>query len=171
MPTRAPNSKCRRLTPIQQTISIATALAINFTAAGCFLDRRSDAEHLDRHVRALPGVAATDMTYDKNFTSGENFRLKVTLQQNVTDPQIRDIGKYFADRTDETGLAERSADLSLRLPIVPPPPKNLYGQDYQSAHFSRAPLARPTALPATRSPTTLQPGCGWRAHRSWRTPP
>lgn len=131
------NGVRRRLTPIRRTIATAAVLAIAATTAGCFLDRRGDAEDLERHVRALPGVAETDMSYDKNFTSGENFDLNVTLQQDVTEAQIREIGKYFADRTDETGLAERSADLSLRLPIVPPPPKNLYGQDYQSASFSR----------------------------------
>ncbi len=133
-----PNSDRRALTPIQLAIATAIVLTLGLTAAGCLLDRRGDAEDLDRHIRAMPGVADTDMTYGNTFTSGENFDLDVSLQQDITEPQIRDIGKYFANRTDETGLAERSAELSLRLPIVPPPPpKTLYTRDYQSASFSR----------------------------------
>lgn len=137
MPTRPPKCRSPRLNPIQRFIATATVLAIALMAASCFIDRRSDAENLDRHVRAMAGVADTDMRYDKNFTSGENFNLTVTLQQDVTEEQIRDVARYFADRTDATGLAERSADLSLRLPIVPPPAKTLYSQDYQSASFQR----------------------------------
>ena len=134
----APNGERRRWTPIQLMIATAMVLAIGFTAAACFLDNRRDAEDLDRHVRAMPGVADTDMTYRKTYTSGENFDLDVTLRQDITEPQIRAIARYFAVRTDQTGLAERSADLSLRLPIAPPPPpKNLYAHDYQSASFSR----------------------------------
>ena len=133
-----PSRDVRRLTPMKLTIAIATILTIAFTAAGCLFDRRSDDEDLDRHIRAMPGVADTDMTYGNTFTSGEHFDLNVTLQQDITEPQIRDIGKYFANRTDRTGLAERSAELSVRMPIVPPPPpKNLYARDYQSASFSR----------------------------------
>jgi hypothetical protein len=47
--------------------------AVTFAATSCFFDRRSDAEDMDRKVRAMPGVADTDMDYDKNITSGENF--------------------------------------------------------------------------------------------------
>lgn len=140
MPTPVLNGDRRRRTPIQLMIATATVLAIGFAAAGCFLDNRSDAEDLDRHIRAMPGVANTDMTYRKTYTSGERFDLNVTLQQDITEQQIQDIGRYFANRTDETGLADRSAELSLRLPILPPPPpKNLYARDYQSAWFSRGP--------------------------------
>lgn len=131
----------RRLTPIQRKIAIAVVLAIGFTAAVCLFDRRGDAEELDRHVRAMPGVAHTDMTYRNTYTSGERFSLDVTLQQDITEQQIQDIGRYFANRTDETGLAERSADLFLRLPILPlPPPENLFARDYQLASFSRGPF-------------------------------
>ncbi|MFL0243305.1 hypothetical protein [Mycobacterium sp. SMC-17] len=113
-------------------------VAIGVTAVGCIFGRRGDAEDLDRHVRAMPGVADTDMTYVNSFTSGERFDLNVTLRQDITEPQIRDIGKFFASRTDDTGLAERSAELWLRLPVVPPPaPNNLYAPDHQSASFSR----------------------------------
>lgn len=133
-----PNGLRRRRTPFQLAIATATVLTTAFTAVGCFLDNRRDAEDLDRHVRAMPGVADTDMTYGNTFTSGERFDLDVTLQQDITEPQIRDIAQYFAHRTDQTGLAERSAELSLRMPIVPPPPpKNIYALDYQSAWFSK----------------------------------
>lgn len=133
-----PNGWRRRRTPTQMAIATATIVAIGFTAAGCFLDNRRGADDLDRHVRAMPGVADTDMTYGNTFTSGEHFDLDVTLQHDITEPQIQDIAQYFAHRTDETGLAERSADLSLRLPLVPPPPtNNLYARNYQSASFSR----------------------------------
>ncbi|MUL48443.1 hypothetical protein FZI85_27240 [Mycobacterium sp. CBMA293] len=134
------NGGRRRLTPIRLVIATVMVMAIGFTAAGCIFGRRSDAEDLDRHVRAMPGVADTDMTYHNTFTSGERFDLNVTLQQDITEPQIRDIGKFFANRTDATGLADRSAELFLRLPVVPPPsPKNLYARDYQLASFSRGP--------------------------------
>lgn len=142
------NGGRRRRTPVQLAMAAAMVLAIGFMAAGCIFDNRSDAEDLDRHIRAMPGVADTDMRYGNTFTSGEHFDLYVTLRQDVTESQIRDIGRYFADRTDETGLAERSAELSLRLPIMPPPPpKNLYAKDYQSAYFSRGPSS------AAHSPT------------------
>lgn len=137
MTTRPAECKSQPLNPIQRFIATATVLAIALMATSCFFDHRSEAEELDRHVRAMAGVADTDMHYDKNFTSGENFNLAVTLQQDVTEAQIRDVARYFADRTDATGLAERSASLSLRLPIVPPPAKTLYSQDYQSASFQR----------------------------------
>ncbi len=140
MPMPAPNDDRRRLTQIRASIATATVLVIGFTAAGCFLNRSSDADDLNRHIRAMPGVADTDMTYRTHMTSGERFDLNVTLQQDITEAQIRDIGKYFANGTDKTGLAEHSAALSLRLPIVPPPARgNLYVQDYQSASFSRGP--------------------------------
>lgn len=132
------NGDRRRLTAVRLAIATAMVLAIGVTAAGCIFDRRSDAEDLDRHIRAMPGVADTHMIYGNTFTSGERFDLDVALQQDITEPQIRDIGKYFADRTDRTGLAERSAALALRMPIVPAPPlANLYARDYQSASFSR----------------------------------
>ncbi len=128
----------RRRSPIRLVIAAAMVLAIGVTAAGCIFGRRGDAEDLDRHVRAMPGVADTDMTYVNSFTSGERFDLDVTLRQDITESQLRDIGKFFAGRTDETGLADRSAELWLRLPIVPPPaPENLYAPDSQSASFSR----------------------------------
>lgn len=59
-------------------MSSAAVLAIALMATSCFLDPRSDAEKLDGHVRAMAGVADTDMRYDRNFTSGENFNLAVT---------------------------------------------------------------------------------------------
>ena len=133
------NGDRRRLTPIRVVIATAMVLAIGYVAAGCIFERRGDAEDLDRHIRAMPGVANTDMTYTNTFTSGERFDLNVTLQQDITEEQIQDVGRYFANRTDETGLAERSAYLSLRLPTVPPPTKNLYARGYQSASFSRGP--------------------------------
>ncbi|MUL78905.1 hypothetical protein [Mycolicibacterium sp. CBMA 226] len=142
------NGDRRRLTPIRLAIATAMVLAIGYVAAGCIFDRRGDAEDLDRHIRAMPGVADTDMTYGNTFTSGEHFDLNVTLQQDITESQIRDIGKYFAGRTDLTGLSERSAELSLRMPIMPPPPpKTLDARDYQSAWFSRGPFN------TTNSPT------------------
>ena len=129
----------RRLTPIRVVIATAMVLAIGYVAAGCIFERRGDAEDLDRHIRAMPGVAHTDMTYTNTFTSGERFDLNITLQQDITEQQIQDIGRYFANRTDETGLAKRSAYLSLRLPTVPQPTTNLYARGYQLASFSRGP--------------------------------
>lgn len=108
-----PNGDRRHLTPVALVIATAMVLGIGFMAASCFLDRRGDAEDLDHQIRAMPGVADTDMAYNKNMTSGENFHLIVTLQQDITEQQIRDVGRYFANRTDQTGLAERSADLFL----------------------------------------------------------
>ena len=67
-------------------------------------DHRSEAEELIVTCARDGGVADTDMHYDKNFTS-KNFNLAVTLQQDVTEAQIRDVACYFADRTDATGLA------------------------------------------------------------------
>ncbi|SLJ75735.1 Uncharacterised protein [Mycobacteroides abscessus subsp. abscessus] len=132
------NGERRRRSPIRLVMATAMVVAIGVSAAGCIFGRRGAAEDLDRHVRAMPGVADTDMTYVNSFTSGERFDLNVTLRQDITEPQIRDIGKFFASRTDDTGLAERSAELWLRLPVVPPPaPNNLYAPDHQSASFSR----------------------------------
>jgi len=131
----------RRLTPIQRRIAIVVVLAIGFAAAVCWFDRRGEAEELDRHIRAMPGVAHTDMTYSNTYTSGERFSMDVALQQDITEQQIQDIGRYFANRTDETGLAERSAYLFLRLPILPPPPpENLFARDDHLASFSRGPF-------------------------------
>ena len=98
-------------------------------------DRRDDAEDLDQHVRTMPGVADTEMRYSSDFTAGEQLGLTVTLDRDVTDAQVRDIGGYFTDHTGATGLAEVSAELLLRLPIVPPPPKTLYSYDYSVARF------------------------------------
>lgn len=64
------NGERRRRSPIRLVITTAMVVAIGVTAASCIFGRRGDAEDLDRHVRAMPGVADTDMTYVNSFTSG-----------------------------------------------------------------------------------------------------
>ena len=115
--------------------SALLAVAVLCCTTGCF-DRNGDAVRLDQQIRGMPGVADTHMKYKSDFTSGERFELTVTLRPNVTDQQVSDVGRTFADTTARTGLDERSANLTLRYPIDPPPPKNNYTTDYSAAYFS-----------------------------------
>src|SRR5215218_2978995 len=100
------------------------AVLLVVCATGCVTDREDDAQDLDGHVQGMPGVADTEVRYHNDFTNGENFDLTVTLRPDITEPQVRQVGGYFVEHATGTGLAEDSAGLSLRLPVVPPPPKN-----------------------------------------------
>jgi hypothetical protein len=111
------------------------AVLLAVCTAGCMIDREDDAQDLDRHVRGMPGVAETEVRYRSDFTNGENFDLTVTLHPDITEAQVRQIGGYFVEHASETGLAETSAELDLRLPAVPPPPKNSDISEYSQASF------------------------------------
>jgi hypothetical protein len=111
------------------------AVLLAMCTAGWVVNREDDAQDLDRHLRGLPGVADTEIRYSSDFTNGENFDLTVTLDPNITEPQVRQVGGYFVEHATATGLAEDSAELWLRLPIVPAPPENLYTDPYSEARF------------------------------------
>ncbi|MCZ8381700.1 hypothetical protein O6P37_22775 [Mycobacterium sp. CPCC 205372] len=112
------------------------AILLVVCTAGCVTNREDDARDLDRHVHGMPGVAGTEVRYHNDFTNGENFDLTVTLDPGITEPQVRQVGGYFVEHATGTGLAEDSAEMSLRLPVVPPPPKNSGILDYSEASFS-----------------------------------
>ena len=127
MTTRPAECKSQPLNPIQRFIATATVLAIALIirAASLITGARQKSWIVTcarwrggRHRHALR----------QELHLGENFNLAVTLQQDVTEAQIRDVARYFADRTDATGLAERSASLSLRLPIVAPSGEDAFTQ-------------------------------------------
>jgi hypothetical protein len=120
---------------MRRVVAIPAVLLVVCTA-GCVTDREDDAGDLDRHVRGMPGVADTEVRYHSDFTSGENFDLTVTLEPGITEPQVRQVGGYFVEHATGTGLAENSAELSLRLPVVPPPPKDSGILGYSEASFS-----------------------------------
>lgn len=157
-----------RQTGVSRSIVAAVIATTVWSAVSCSLfDRSGDAKRLDQQIRGMPGVADTDMDYKSDFTNGERFDLTVTLRPDVTDQQVSDIGRTFVDTTARTGLDERSADLKLRYPIDPPPPKNNYTSDYSAAYFGAGDMKgpdNPTAddvaknaavwLRAARSPVT-----------------
>jgi hypothetical protein len=120
---------------VRPIVAVLVLILVSCTVAGCVVNRRDDAQDLDRHLGTMPGVADTEMRYSSDFTNGEAFDLTVTLGQAITETQVREVAGYFADHTAATGLAEDSAELSLRLPIVPPPQKSLYNDGYSEARF------------------------------------
>lgn len=149
-----PDRHMRLNRTMRATALVVVLAAITAMLSACVVNRRDAAEDLDRHVRTMAGVADTDMNYTSDFTNGEGFRLTVALKPDVTERQIRDIGGYFATRSTQTGLAESSAQLSLRLPVMPPPPKTNYSHDYSEAIFL---LGRSAAL---HDPTAGEIGDG-----------
>ena len=126
-----------RQTGVRGSIAAAVIATTVLSSVSCSLlfDRSRDAKHLDQQIHGMPGVADTDMDYKSDFTSGERFDLIVMLRPDVTDQQVSDIGRTFVDTSARTGLDERSAELQLRYPIDPPPPKNNYTTDHSVAYF------------------------------------
>lgn len=160
-----------RHTVVRGSIVAAVIATTAWSAVSCSLlfDRGGDAKRLDQQMRGMPGVADTDMDYKSDITNGERFGLTVMLRPDVTDQQVSDIGRMFVDTSARTGLDERSADLKLRYPTDPAPPKNNYATEYSTAMFSAGSSSgpdNPTAdevagnaavwLRAARSPATSE---------------
>jgi hypothetical protein len=80
--------------PFHLAAKMLCAIVLTAGAGGCSADRSAAARAIGNAVRALPGVADTDVTY----YSGASFRLDVTLAETVSDTQAAAVGSTFVDR-------------------------------------------------------------------------
>lgn len=126
---------------------VGLAAAVAWSASACLGDLRNDAELVDRQIKAIPGVADTDMNYDSSFENGQNFRLTVQLDPRITQSQATEIGRTFVDQTQRHYLGGHKVELDIRYPAVPQQ-KNNYLVDYSQAAFTLGDNASPPADPS-----------------------
>jgi hypothetical protein len=126
---------------------IGFAAVMVWAATACSVNRRHEAELVDGQIKAMPGVADTDMDYESSFENGQHFRLTVRLDPRVTQPQASDIGRTFVDQTQRHHLGGHKVELDIRYPAIPQQ-KNNYLLDYSQAGFTLGDNASPPADPS-----------------------
>jgi hypothetical protein len=126
---------------------IGLAALMVWPASACFVNRRHDADQLDRQIKAMPGVADTEMSYESSFENGQQFRLTVRLDPRVSTPQATDIGRTFVDQLQRHHLGGHRVELDIRYPAVPQQKSN-YLSDYSQAAFTLGDNASPPADPS-----------------------
>jgi hypothetical protein len=132
---------------LKKLARVGLAAAVVWSASACFVDRRHDAELVDRQIKAMPGVAGTDMRYESSFENGQNFRLTVQLDTQVTQPQATEIGRTFVDQMQRHHLGGHKVEFDVRYPAVPQL-KSLYLTDYSQAMFTMGANASPPVDPS-----------------------
>jgi hypothetical protein len=128
---------------------IGLAALMVLPASACFVDRRHDADLVDRQIKAMPGVADTDMAYESSFENGQQFWLTVRLDPRVTQPQAADIGRTFVNQLQRHHLGGHKVELDIRYPAVPQQKSN-YLSDYSQAAFTLGDNASPPADPSAK---------------------
>ncbi|MFZ0905783.1 MAG: hypothetical protein WAN71_18320 [Mycobacterium sp.] len=126
---------------------IGLAAMMVWPASACLADHRHDAELVDQRIKAMPGVADTELKYESSFENGQNFGLVVKLDTRVTLPQATDIGRSFVDQTQRHHLGGHKVELDIRYPAVPQQKSN-YLADYSQAAFTLGDNASPPADPS-----------------------
>lgn len=126
---------------------IGLAALLMWPTSACFVNRRDDADQVDRQIKAMPGVAGTDMSYESSFENGQQFRLTVRLDSRITQPQATDVGRTFVDQMQRHHLGGHKVELDIRYPAVPQQKSN-YLPDYSQAAFTLGENASPPADPS-----------------------
>jgi hypothetical protein len=96
-------------------------------------DRRDDAESIERQIRSMPGVVATELGYLSSVGDRHTFLLAVRLASDVTEQQAVAVGQQVIDGMGRSGLDGHDARLHLHHPAVPHP--NPYVPDFSQAEF------------------------------------
>jgi hypothetical protein len=76
----------------------ATAVAALWLTGCGFPDRRGAAESIGAAIRAMPGVADTDVGYDTSFDGGAHFHLTVTLSGAASNEQGAAVARTFVEQ-------------------------------------------------------------------------
>lgn len=80
----------------RQLLRLTAAAGLAAALAGCVVSDESGATHaIAESIGGLPGVAEVDDDYDKSFTHGENFELRVDLEPSATVDQARQVARTF----------------------------------------------------------------------------
>jgi hypothetical protein len=93
-----------RQTGVGRSIVAAVIATTAWSAVSCSLlfDKRGETEDIERQLRAMPGVAGTNLTYNAGIDAGLNFSLTVTLDGSATEQQAVEVGRAFVrDRNAE----------------------------------------------------------------------
>jgi hypothetical protein len=104
---------------------VALLVALGWLSSGCMLsDQRTEAESINRRIRAMPGVSDTRMEYGSPFSSSGRFRLSVTLGPSVTEAQATDVGRVFVDQVHRQGFRDFDIEFEVN-----------YGDSSSTAHY------------------------------------
>jgi hypothetical protein len=100
---------------------VAAAIAATvWPAVSCSLlfDKRGAAEHIQGQLRAMPGVAHTNLTYSAGIATGKNFSLDVTLDESATEQQAVEVARTFVHDRSAEGLGDHDGGITLRYPAA-----------------------------------------------------
>jgi hypothetical protein len=128
-----------RQTGVRRSIVAAVIAATAWSAVSCSLlfDKRGEAEDIERQLRAMPGVAGTNLTYNAGIDAGLNFSLSVTLDGSATEQQAVEVGRAFVRDRNAEGLDDHDGNLNVKYPAAEDTGDVVY--DASEASFSFGP--------------------------------
>ncbi|BDD98479.1 hypothetical protein [Mycolicibacterium fortuitum] len=132
---------------VRVVAALATsAVVIGTTTTGCAWvgdvlmgNRQEEADSVARQISSLPGVSKAEPDYKNDFTSGERFTVRASLDEGSTPAQAAEVGRTFVALAGAAGFeTANSAELVLTYPAHPRPSNYLDDTSRASVGYGRS---------------------------------